>query len=90
MSTTDHFRTLRHLMEKHFEYNKDLYMIFVDFKQAYNNINREQLWITLRVFGILDKIVRLVQMCNENNYFKIRFLGELSTIFECKTRENVL
>jgi len=40
-STTDHIHTL---MEKYYEYNKDLHIIlFVDFKQAYDSINREQL-----------------------------------------------
>lgn len=84
-STTDHIHTLRQLMKKYYEYNKDLHMLFVNFKQAYDCINREQLWTTLRNFGIPDKLVRLVQMCNEQTYCKVRFCGELSTMFECKT-----
>jgi len=84
-STTDHIHTLRQLMDKYFEFNKDFHMLLMDFKQAYDNINREQLWITLRNFGISDKLLRLVQMCNEQTYCKVRFLGELSTMFECKT-----
>lgn len=34
-------------MEKYYEYNNELHMIFVDFKQAYDNINSDQLWITV-------------------------------------------
>jgi len=38
-STTDHDFTVRQIMEKYYEYDKDLFMIFVDFKQAYDSIN---------------------------------------------------
>lgn len=83
-STTDHIYTLRQLMEKYYEYNKDLLMLFVDFEQANNSINREQLWTSLRNFGIPNKLVNLIQMCNEQTCCRVRFLGELSSIFECK------
>jgi len=39
-STTDHIFPIRQIMEKYYEYDKDLFMIFVDFKQAYNSVNR--------------------------------------------------
>jgi len=73
-STTDHIHTLRPLMKKHYEYNKDLRMLVVDLKQAYDSINGKQLWIGLTNFGIPDKLVRLIQMCNEQTYCKVRFL----------------
>lgn len=38
-------------MEIYNEYDKELHMVFVDFKQAYNSINRDQLWITLVNLG---------------------------------------
>jgi len=85
MSTTNHIHTIRQLMEKHYEYNKELHMLFVEFKQAYDSINCKQMWIALRKFSILDKLVRPIQMCNEQTYCKVRLLGELSTIFECET-----
>lgn len=83
-STTNHIYTLKQkqFMEKYCEYNKDLlHMLFVDFKQAYDSMNHEQLWITLRNFGIPDKLVRLIQMGNEQTCCGVHFLGELSSIF---------
>lgn len=68
-STTDHIFTLRQLMEKYYEYNKYLHILFVDFKQAYDSIDREQLWIALRNFRIPKKIVKLVEICNQQQTF---------------------
>lgn len=60
-------------------------MLFVDLTQEYDSINREQLLIALRNFRIPNKLVRLIQMCNEQPYCKLYYLEELSTIFEYKT-----
>jgi len=43
-STVDHIFTLRQLIEKHNEYNKPLYPLFIDFKQTYDSIKRKSLW----------------------------------------------
>lgn len=40
-STTDHIFMIRQLMEKFYEYNKDLHILLEDFKQAYYSINCE-------------------------------------------------
>lgn len=83
-STTDHIFTLRQLMEKYYEYNKDLHILFVDFKEAYDSIDREKLWIALRNYRIPKKIVKLVKICNQKTFCKVRFMGETSEHFECK------
>lgn len=38
-STTDHIFKCRHIIEKYYEYNKDLHSLFVYYKQAYDSIN---------------------------------------------------
>jgi hypothetical protein len=63
-STTDHIFTIRQVMEKFYSDNEDLHILFVDFKQAYDSIDLEQLWIILRNFGTPKKLVKLVEICN--------------------------
>lgn len=51
-STSDLIFVLRQIAEKYYEFDRDLYIIFVDFKQAYNSIDREALWETLTELDI--------------------------------------
>ncbi|KAL4141760.1 hypothetical protein QTP88_004336 [Uroleucon formosanum] len=60
-------------------------MVFVDYKQAYDSINREELWNTLIYFGIPKKYVNMVKLCNNKTECKVKFLGELSSTFEVKS-----
>lgn len=52
-------------MEKYYEFDKDLYMVFVDYRQAYDSVNRQKLWRAMIHFGIPQKYINLVKMCND-------------------------
>jgi len=41
-STSDCIITLKQIMEKFYDYDKDLHLIFIDFQQAYDSINRNR------------------------------------------------
>lgn len=47
-SIIDRIYTMRQIAEKHYEYNNDLHLLYVDFKQAYDSISRK----TMKNFGI--------------------------------------
>lgn len=42
-SNIDHIHSIRKVAEKHNKYNKNMHLVFVDFKPAYNSINRKKL-----------------------------------------------
>ena len=69
-------------MEKYYEFDKDLYMLFVDYKQAYDRVNRKELWKAMILFGIPQKYINLIKMCNDKTLLTVRFLQRLSPAFE--------
>lgn len=83
--TTDHIFSLRQIMEKYYEYDKDLFMILIDFKQSYDHMNRPQLWTTLTNFDIPEKLVKIIEMCNSNTFYKVRDQGKLSLQFKAQS-----
>jgi hypothetical protein len=54
-STTDHIFALRNIMEKCYEYNINLHQLFIDYKQAYDSVNRSKLFVTMKEFGNINK-----------------------------------
>lgn len=81
-STINHIFVLRKILSKHYEYNKNIHLVFVDFKQVYDNIIRNKLWNNLIKLGIPTKIVKLIKSCNNNKNCVVRVQGESSESFE--------
>lgn len=64
-STSDHIFTIRQTMEKYYEFGKEVnIMCFVDFRQPYDSIARDKLWVALEEFGIPTKLIDLKKACN--------------------------
>lgn len=51
-STIDHIQTTRQLAKKHCEYNKEIHLVFIDFKQASDSIdnNYVKFWDVLFIY----------------------------------------
>jgi sorting nexin-29 len=84
-STTDHIFVVKQLMEKHYEYTKDLHIVFVDYKQDYDSVDWGRPWEALRAFGIPMKIIKMVKLCNSKTYSRVKFGNELSMAFKIKS-----
>ena len=57
-STIDHIFTIRQLMEKYWEYNKEMWQLLIDFKQAYDSVHRESLWNIMAEMRIPNKLIK--------------------------------
>lgn len=67
--------------EKCFEFNIDFHLLFVDFKQTFDIVNRDQLKTALEGFGFLSKLIRLVQMILLNTNNRVMIGGKESDEF---------
>jgi hypothetical protein len=70
------------ILEKFCEYNVDIHHLYIDYKQAYDSINRDQLIEIIKEFGIPSKVVRLVKMTLEKTNNKVKIQGKMSPSFE--------
>jgi len=59
-STIDHIFTIRQTQEKTHEYNIHLHNLFLDFKQAFDSLNRDRKLNDLMILGIPKKLVQLI------------------------------
>jgi hypothetical protein len=54
---------IQQILEEKWEYNGMVHQLFIDFKKAYDSIEREVLYNILLEFGISKKLVRLIKTC---------------------------
>ena len=78
----DQVYNLRVLMEKAQEFHSPLYLCFIDLKKAYDSVNPEALWATLRKrYGIPSKLVHILGSLHEGTKGVVRAYGKVSDEF---------
>ena len=84
--TTNAMFTLRMLMEKYREGQRELDCVFVDLEKAYNRVPREELWYCMRKMscGIVEKYVQLVQYMYEGSETVVRCAVGTTESFKVK------
>jgi hypothetical protein len=65
------FAFVRYL-KRNGEYNETGHQLFTDFKKAYDSVKRGALYNLLTEFGVPIKPVRLIKMCLNKIYSKVR------------------
>ena len=65
-SCIEHIFVLRQILEQSHEWNSSLYVVFVDFEEAFDSPNRPSIRKILRHYGISHKLVNNIQALYEN------------------------
>ena len=60
-SCADQINSLRVIVEQSRELNTPLYLLFVDFKCAFNRLHQPTMWRILSRYGIPDKLVEIIR-----------------------------
>ena len=63
-------------METHYEQNQDLHMLFVDFQQAFDSIDRYKLYQVMEDMKIPCKLITLVKM-TKNTTARVKVTNKL-------------
>ena len=78
----DHLSTLTTIIETRKLHNLSTYVAFIDFKKAYDWINRELLFEKLQSIGISSKMLQAICSLYNNVQSCVRVNGNLTDWFE--------
>jgi hypothetical protein len=77
-SKTGQLFTLKQTLEKCWEYNLSVYQIYVEFRQAYDSIQRKKLYTIMYEFGLPPKLVRLVRVTMTGTEAQVKFQSSVT------------
>lgn len=58
-------------MEQSLEWNSPLYVNFIDYKKAFDRVDKGTLWKVLRHFGVPDEITNIIRNLYEGTTCKV-------------------
>jgi hypothetical protein len=82
MTTTDQVFCVRQIVQKSHEKQVETHHLFIDFKAAYDSIDREELWEIMEVGGFPHKLIRLFRATLNGAKCCVKIQGRLSEVFE--------
>ncbi|GBP20272.1 Retrovirus-related Pol polyprotein from type-2 retrotransposable element R2DM; Endonuclease [Eumeta japonica] len=60
-STIDRIHTVKEILEKYNEYNKKVYIAFIDYAKAFDSLNHSYIWNTLEHQGIPASYINIIK-----------------------------
>jgi hypothetical protein len=84
-SCADQIATLRIIIEQSLEWQSPLYVCFVDFKKAFDMVDRTVIWRILRHYGIPQKVVNVIQNIYQDTTCRVIHNADLSEPFTINT-----
>jgi hypothetical protein len=75
-STMDAIFLIRQLMERCRQQKKNLHMVFIDLKKAYDKVTRNVMWWALQKHKVLTKYITLIKVMYDNVVTSVRTSDE--------------
>lgn len=83
-STSDQLFSIRQIVQKSYEMNVETLHLFIDFKAAYDSIDREGLWNIMAESHFPHKMIRLLKATLSRVMCSVKVQGTTSGLFECR------
>lgn len=71
-STIDHIQTIEQILEKYREFNRPLYVAFIDYCKAFDSISHNSIWNALYSLEIDQKYINIIKYMYNNSTSKVR------------------
>lgn len=85
-STTGQIFIVRQIFEKIWEFSKNVYVLFIDFKKAYDSIHRPSLFNIMKEFKFPQKLINLTIASLKNAEIKVKIANLTSPSVRVTTR----
>ena len=76
-SCTDAIFTVQQIMEKRKEHNLPLFLSFIDYENAYDNVNRDKLWEMMDI-KIPNYLLNKIKCIYRNTKIRVKFNDAIS------------
>ncbi|PFX33741.1 LINE-1 retrotransposable element ORF2 protein [Stylophora pistillata] len=84
-STTEQIFILCNIIEQTHEWQASLILNFIDFEKALDLLHRNSLWDIMKLYGILSKLIRIIQLLYQDSKSAVLDGGQASEWFQVKT-----
>jgi len=74
---TDALFTVQQIIKKRKEHNLPLFLLFIDYEKAYDNVNRDKLW-EMMDNKIPNYLINTIKCIHRNTKVRIKFNGGIS------------
>lgn len=82
-STVDNMFVLNAVIDTILSQRRKLYCAFIDFKKAFDYVNRQCLWYKLLKTGIRGTMFNIIRNMYSNVKSRVKFMGNVSSSFDC-------
>ena len=80
--TSDNAFILNHLIDKYTHRKSPLYMAFIDFRKAYDSVDRSVLWAALAEHGLHGPVLETLKAMYADVRMVVRLAGEVGAMFD--------
>jgi len=84
-SCADQIVSLRIIIEQALEQRYPCFLNFIDYRKAFDSLDRKTLWKILAHYGIPKKLINIIKAIYDNQKAKILYKGKLSAAFLIET-----
>jgi sorting nexin-29 len=80
--TSDNAFILTHIIDKYAHCEKPLYIAFIDFRKAYDSVDRSVLWAALAEHGLHGPVLETLKAMYSDVRMAVRLAGEVGELFD--------
>ena len=77
----DQIFAIRQIVEQRYEFERQTVLVFIDFKAAFDSVNRETIWRILESHGLPPKLIQVLQAMYTETFSTVRVYNSLSKPF---------